>query len=139
VGKQVSDPTPNVGDTITYTVIVTNDGPDTATGVALQDVLPTGVTYKSSAATAGSYNPATRTWTVGSVAVGTTETLIITAQVSSANPAANTASISAADQFDPNAGNNSATASTNPQEADLALAKTVDEATPNVGDTVTFT
>jgi uncharacterized repeat protein (TIGR01451 family) len=139
VGKQVSDPTPNVGEIITYTVTVANDGPDTATGVALQDVLPAGVSYQSSSATEGSYDPNTRSWTVGTVAVGATQTLTITALVVSPNPATNTASVSAADQFDPNTANNSDTASIVPQQADLELTKTVNDATPNVGDTVIFT
>jgi uncharacterized repeat protein (TIGR01451 family) len=139
VGKSVSDPTPNVGETIIYTVTVANSGPDDATGVALQDVLPVGVSYKSSIATEGSYDPATQTWTVGGVAVGVTQTLTITALVTSPNPQANTASISHSDQFDPDTSNNSDTASINPLEADLELIKTVNDPTPNVGETVTFT
>ena len=39
-----------------------------------------------------------------------------------------------ADQFDPDAGDNTATATETPQQADLALTKTVNDATPNVGD-----
>jgi uncharacterized repeat protein (TIGR01451 family) len=139
VGKTVSNPKPNVGQIITYTVTVFNNGPDDATGVTLQDVLPTGVSYQSSTATAGSYNPATKTWTVGTVPFNVTETLTITVKVTSANAAANTASISHSDQFDPNTLNNSATAATNPQQADLMLTKVVNDPTPNVGDTVTFT
>jgi len=139
VGKRVSNPTPNVGDTITYTVTVANDGPSNATGVTLQEVLPAQVGYLSSSATQGSFNPATRTWTVGSVAVGVTQTLTITALVTSPNPQTNTASISHADQFDPNPNNNSDTASITPQQADLELTKFVSNPTPNVGDTVTFT
>jgi len=115
VGKSVSNPTPNVGDIITYTIHLTNDGPDAATGVTLQDILPAQVSFQSFTATEGSYDSNTNTWTVGSVAFGATETLIITVLVTSPNPAPNTASISHADQFDPNQNNNSSTASVNPQ------------------------
>ena len=45
--KTVDDPTPSEGDTITYTVTLTNNGPDTATGVQVTDLLPAGVTYVS--------------------------------------------------------------------------------------------
>ena len=114
VGKSVSDPTPNVGDTITYTVRVTNNGPDAATGVTVQDVLPAGVSYQSSSATAGVFDPATGTWTVGTVAAGATQNLTIAATVNSPGPEANTASISHTDQFDPNPGNNTGIASVIP-------------------------
>ena len=57
------------------------------------------------------------------------------------SPAAqtNTATISDADQFDPNTGNNTASATETPQQADLRCRKTVSNATPNVGDQITFT
>ena len=139
VRKSVSNPTPNVGETLTYTVLVTDNGPDAATGVVLSDVLPSGVSYQTSSATAGTYNPATRDWTVGAVANGVTQTLTILATVVNINPQANTATISHADQFDPDLGNNFDTASINPQAADLQVAKTVSNPTPNVGDTITFT
>ena len=38
--KTVSNPTPNVGDTITFTVTLTNNGPDTATNVQVTDLCP---------------------------------------------------------------------------------------------------
>src|SRR5262249_20015359 len=137
--KSVDNPKPNVLDTIHYTIKVTNAGPDAATNVTIQDVLPTEVSYQSSTASQGSYNPGTRTWTVGTVAAGATETLIITAQVISANPTENTASISHSDQFDPNPGNDSDTASVDPQVADLALIKSVSDPRPNVNDQISFT
>jgi uncharacterized repeat protein (TIGR01451 family) len=139
VSKLVSNPIPNVGDTITYTVHLTNSGPDDATGVTVLDVLPLGVAYQFSSATTGAFDPATRIWTLGSVAAGATQTLTITAIVIGANPQANTATIGSADQFDPDSANNSDATSIDPLAANLALAKRVSDPRPNVGDTITFT
>ncbi len=47
--------------------------------------------------------------------------------------------ITGADQFDPDKTNNSASAAATPQQADLALTKSVSNPKPNVGDVVNFT
>ena len=96
------------------------------------------MSYQSSSATAGTYDPTTTDWTVGTVASGVTQTLTVLASVVNINPQANTAGTSHADQFDPNEANNFDTAAINPQAADLQVAKTVSNPTPNVGDTITF-
>ena len=54
--KTVSDPTPNVGDTITYTVTLVDNGPSDATGAAVTDLLPAGLTFVSATATEGTYD-----------------------------------------------------------------------------------
>src|SRR5439155_802178 len=64
VTKAVSDPTPNVGDTITYTITLANNGPDAATGVTVQDALPACLAFVSAAPGQGAYDPATGLWTV---------------------------------------------------------------------------
>ncbi len=46
--KQVSDPSPVVGDTVTYTLEVKNSGQLTATGIEVRDVLPKGLQFVSS-------------------------------------------------------------------------------------------
>ena len=46
--KAVSDSTPNVGDTVTFTISVTNNGPDAATNVAVSDTLSNDFTYAGS-------------------------------------------------------------------------------------------
>ena len=51
VSKAVDNATPNEGGTVNYTVIVTNNGPDGATGVEVTDLLPGGVTYVSDSPT----------------------------------------------------------------------------------------
>jgi uncharacterized repeat protein (TIGR01451 family) len=136
--KIVDNPTPNVGDSITFTVSVSNGGPLTATNVTVTDVLPVGLTFVSATPSQGSYNSTTGTWTVGTLPVGPSQTLHITAVVATPTPATNTATVTHSDQFDPNLTNNSASATITPQRADLGLTKTVNNPTPNVGDTVTF-
>src|SRR5207244_11559024 len=137
--KTVDSPTPNVGDTITFTVKLSNTGPSSATNVQLQDLLPAGLAFVSSSASQGSYDSTFGTWTVGTVNNTASATLLLSARVVSANAQTNTASVSHADQFDPNPGNNSSSATETPQQADLAVQKSVNNPTPNVGDTITFT
>jgi uncharacterized repeat protein (TIGR01451 family) len=81
--KTVDDPSPVVGEDITYTITVTNNGPGSATGVVVEDILPVELQYVSSLATQGTYDPTTSLWTVGSLADGNTASLDITATVTS--------------------------------------------------------
>ena len=137
--KSVSDATPNVGDQIVYTITVFDAGPDAATGVQVTDLLPAGLTFVSATPSQGSYDNVSGVWTVGTVSPGVSQTLSITATVVSPAAQTNTGTISDADQFDPNTGNNTASATETPQQADLSVSKTVSDATPNVGDQITFT
>ena len=139
LAKAVSDPTPNVGDTIAYTVTLTDNGPDAATGVQVTDLLPAGLSFVSARASRGTYDPASGLWTVGTVTTASPQTLLILATVVSPSAQINTATITGADQFDPDTGNDTASTTTTPQQSDLALSKSVSNAAPNVGDTITYT
>ena len=55
MSKTVDDPAPPEGGTILYEVVLVNHGPQAASGVALTDLLPAGVTYLSATTTAGTY------------------------------------------------------------------------------------
>src|SRR6476469_4202571 len=107
VAKSVDNPVPNVGDTVTFTVTVTDGGPDTATGVSVQDTLPAGLSFVSATPSQGAYNPSTGTWAVGTVTTSTPQTLQIRARVISPSAQTNDATVTA-DQPDPDADNNSA-------------------------------
>ncbi|TWB98053.1 putative repeat protein (TIGR01451 family) [Bradyrhizobium macuxiense] len=139
IAKIVDNPTPNAGATINYTITLSNAGPNTATNVTVQDLLPAGLTFVSATPSQGTYSSGTGTWTVGTVTAGVPQTLTIAAQVASSTALTNTATVSHSDQYDPSAANNSASATITPAQADLALSKTVDNAAPNVGDTITYT
>src|SRR5262249_44030618 len=93
VSKSVSNPTPNVGDVITYLITLTDNGPDPATTVTVNDLLPAGVSLVSASPTVGTYDRTTGDWTVGTVNVGAPQTLTIRARVISPNPEANAASV----------------------------------------------
>ena len=97
------------------------------------------LTFVSANPSQGSYDNVSGVWTVGTVSSGVPQTLSITATVVSPDAQTNTGTISDADQFDPNTANNTASATETPQQADLAVTKTVSDATPNVGDQITFT
>ena len=74
---------PSVGDTVTFTVTLTNNGPLDDTGIIVTDIVPAGLTYSSSVADTGTYDATTGIWTVGSVANGGTATLTLKVTVNS--------------------------------------------------------
>jgi len=71
------------GDTVRYLVTV-SAGIDDVEDVEVRDQLPSGVTYVSSTASQGAYDPATGTWTVGDLLAGATQTLVVTVTVDDA-------------------------------------------------------
>jgi uncharacterized repeat protein (TIGR01451 family) len=99
--------------------------------------LPAGLTLVSAAPSLGTY--AGGVWTVGTVSPSVTETLTLTARVVSPSPETNTATISHANQFDPITGNNSASATVTPPQANLILSKMVSQSQVFFGSFVTYT
>lgn len=139
VSKAVDNAAPNLGSNVTFTITARNNGPTTATGVWLSDALPSGLTYVSSTPSQGSYNAGTGEWLVGSLNNGSSATLTLIATVTSTSSITNTAGLSSLDQNDPTPANNSASTSVAAVAADLTISKTVNNATPNLGDNVVFT
>lgn len=100
--KSVSDSTPTSGSAISYTLRLTNAGPDAASAVEVLDQLPTGFDFVS-ASGFGSYDAVTGIWTVPSIASGQTRTLTINGVVTAPNGVTitNFAEVSVSDNFDP--------------------------------------
>ncbi|HEX8710071.1 MAG TPA: Calx-beta domain-containing protein, partial [Pyrinomonadaceae bacterium] len=148
LSKTVNNPSPSVGESVVFTLTLSNAGPDAATNVQVGDSLPAGLQFVSATASTGSYDAASGVWTVGTVAVGTPATLNITAQVQATGTITNTAEVINSGVFDPDStpanhaaedDQSSASVSAGVAQADLSLTKTVNNPTPNVGGSVTFT
>ena len=91
--KGVDNSTPDVGSNVVFTLTVTNQGPNDATNVVVNDLLPTGYTFVSDDG-AGAYVSATGVWTIGNIVNSGTSVLNITATVNPSGIYANTASVS---------------------------------------------
>jgi uncharacterized repeat protein (TIGR01451 family) len=102
ITKSVNNPTPPVGSTVTFTVVVSNAADvSNATHVTVTDVLPSGLSFISATATPGSsYNSSNGEWDIDSLLKGQSATLTITALVTSQGTKTNVAQVEAADQPD---------------------------------------
>ena len=109
IAKTITDPaaepaggfTP--GTTVTYTITLTNEGPNPATGVIAQDKLPTGVTFVSSTGD-GTYDAATGKWDLSDEVIEKdatrTRTIVVRVTPEAAGSiVTNTATIQHQDQF----------------------------------------
>jgi uncharacterized repeat protein (TIGR01451 family) len=101
LSKTVDNAMPMVGQLVLFTISVANAGPNTATGVAVGDLLAAGLSFASSMPSQGTYDGGTGVWTVGSLSNGATATLQIAATLTTPGRKTNTAQITASDQFDP--------------------------------------
>ncbi len=148
--KTVNDTTPDRNQQVTYTLTLTNGGPQTATNVTVTDLLPAGMTFVSSTPGGGStYNQSTGVWTIPTLNSGANVVLTVVATTTTAGAKTNTAEVTASDQFDSDStpGNrataptedDTASATVTPTATDLAVTKTVDDTTPEIGQNVTFT
>ncbi|MBI5459356.1 DUF11 domain-containing protein, partial [Methanobacterium sp.] len=109
--------TPRVGNDFYITITVTNNGPSTATGVQITDLLPYALQYRSTTYTSqGSYSSTTGVWNIGTLTSGQTATLTIRVRPRNGyggQTVTNTATKTAETQYDPLTSNDSASINLN--------------------------
>lgn len=98
--KMVDNDMPLVSETVVFTLTVTNEGPDDATGVIVSDELPIGLGFVASAG-GGTYDPQTGLWTIGALPAGDSISLDIMATADVAGEFVNVAGVEASGQGDP--------------------------------------
>lgn len=131
------------GNSLTYTIIVTNDGPSTATNVSLSDTLPSGVTFTSVTSSQGTASQASGvvTASIGTLdpAESATITLIVGVNGDTRGTLTNTASVTAT-ETESDTTNNSATATTTINgSVDLAITKSDSVDPTAAGGALTYT
>lgn len=140
VVNQTDSPDPiGAGGLLTYTIVVTNNGPDNATGVVLTDTIPASSTFSSVSTTKGSCSGTTTvTCTIGALTVGESATVQLRVVPNTIGTLTNTVA-STRNEPDSNAANNSDTDITTVQAGtDLRILKT-DSADPvSQGDTFSY-
>jgi uncharacterized repeat protein (TIGR01451 family) len=95
---------------ITWTIVVTNNGPSADTGVTVTDPMPTGNTYVSSTTTQGTCTGgAILNCSIGNMAAGASVTITLITTPTTAGTQTNTAAVSG-DRPETNTANNQATA-----------------------------
>lgn len=101
------------GNTLTFSIQATNNGPSAATGVTVTDTLPVSVTYGSAASSQRSctQSAGTVTCSLGNLSNGASASVTITGTPKAAGITTNSASVSA-NETDSNTANNSAGTST---------------------------
>ncbi len=117
ITKTVDNSKPMVKDTVHFTMIVNNLGPDTAVNVQVADKLPAGLSFVSYTANYGTYNPATGIWTIGNLPNGAKAEITITSIVENSGTIINEAKVTS-DTFDPNLDDNTAMVTINVQQPD---------------------
>jgi uncharacterized repeat protein (TIGR01451 family) len=114
-----STPTANVGDSVTFTFKVTNNGDDPAFNVNTTITFPgaPGLVPTSSTATKGSYNSATGIWSIASLDTAASATLTLVVTVPQVCPALVAQATVTSDQADPIPANNTGSATVTVNEA----------------------
>jgi uncharacterized repeat protein (TIGR01451 family) len=112
IAKSASASAVAVGDTLSYTITVTNAGPNDDTAVVVTDPLPANATFVSATTSAGSCSgAATISCAIGNLAANATATIVVTTTAAHAGTLSNTATV-AGDVADATMSNNTATATT---------------------------
>ncbi|OXB16831.1 Ig-like domain-containing protein, partial [Flavobacterium tructae] len=114
ITNTVSNPKPNFGDQITFTVTVNNIGQGNFINTIVSDLLPSGYNLISASATAGTYSLLSQIWTIPTLNAGQSVVLTIVAEVLPGGKYLSVATVETSTPLDVDSSNNSASVSVEP-------------------------
>lgn len=85
VTKVVNNEEPEYGTEVIFTIVASNNGYSVAQNVQVLESMPSGYLYLRHTVTGGTYDPDAKIWDIGTLEVGTTLTLTLTARVEEAH------------------------------------------------------
>ncbi len=147
LNKTVDNEFPDVSETITFTLTLTNEGPSDAFALVVEDVLPSGYTYVSDNS-GGFYDIDSGLWNVGNLTAGSNAALNMVVEVNASGDYQNRAELvnavipdpdSAPNNNDPTEDDQDEQSTTPRHVTDISVANTVDNLSPSAGDQVVFT
>lgn len=150
VSKTTNTSTAPAGSTITYTIVLTNHGPDAAPNATMTDVLPASLLFRSitkpaafTCTTPAFRTNGTVTCTAATLANNTSATFTLVAEVASgATGTVDNSASGSSDGTDGNGGNSSSSSGAvtlAPADADLSVTKTTAATQAVNGSNITYT
>ena len=149
ITKTTATTTAPQGSTFSYTITVTNNGPDAAANVEMTDTLPASLLFRSitqpspfTCVTPAAGTTGTITCTAASLASGASRSFTLVVEVAASSGTINNTAAVSSDANDGNSGNSEATSSpivAGPPVADLELTKTTGSTVATTGGTVVYT
>lgn len=136
--KLINNSNPNYNDLIKWTIIVSNNGPNMATGVIVNDLLPKSVEYISSYLSKGFYNLVNGIWDVGNLNAGEKLQLNIVSKIVKTGDITNVVNVKG-NEKDSNLTNNHFEKSVHVKPAaDLSIEKSVSKQEVNINDLIEY-
>ena len=134
--KLVSAKKAYVGEVLTWTIKVTNNGPSAASDVKVLEDIPNSLKFIKAIASKGTYDAKSQVWTIGKLASGSSVTLEIVTKVLSVGNITNPVEVTTKTPEN-NRTNNKANNTTNGIAiVDLAVIKNADKEVYHIGDKI---
>ncbi|HEX6291299.1 MAG TPA: SdrD B-like domain-containing protein [Herpetosiphonaceae bacterium] len=126
------------GSQVSYTLSWRNAGPSIAAAAVVTDTLPVGFVFASATPAPTSQSGQVLTWVLGDLQVDASGTIVVRGTLTGSGTRTNTATIGTPTD-DPNPGDNTSTVDTDVQAPDLAITKTDNGMTAELGKPITYT